>query len=357
MNSQLETRSRRALLSASVGGVAALAAGALVRPLAAQAANGDAIKVGGSFIGTSTTLIENYHTGADVLQGSSASTGTGVGGSSASGTGVRGSSTSGFGVSGSSATSIGVDGRSSSGPGVTGGSVSGNGVTGSSNSGNGVDGGSNSGIGVFGSTFSATLPAMAAGSLGGNTGVVGFSGIFLPTTPAKTGVHGYADQDSTARGVFGQSYAGTGVFGYSGPYPVPSSPANIGVFGRSDAAGSRGVYGYSGSGIGTAGFTGSGTALSGVALGSAGYALKTAGRVRLDQSAGRATVPAGSNRVTVTPGIDLTSASVVLATLNGRVAAAIAVRNVMIDTAADTFSIALTEKVGDPVSVAWLVLG
>src|SRR4029079_18979522 len=48
-----------------------------------------------------------------------------------------------------------------------------------------------------------------------------------------------------------------------------------------------------------------------------GYALRTDGKVRLDKSAGLATVAGGTSAIAVTPGIDLTTTSAVIATLNG----------------------------------------
>jgi hypothetical protein len=50
------------------------------------------------------------------------------------------------------------------------------------------------------------------------TGAFGFSGAGitpLPAARAKTGVYGYAGQDSTANGVFGESPAGRAIVGYS----------------------------------------------------------------------------------------------------------------------------------------------
>jgi hypothetical protein len=89
--------SRRALLAASVGGVAALAADAFARPLAARAATGDTVKVGGGFTATSATEITNATTSADVLVGVTRF-GTGVVGLADTGTGVVGFSNSGAGV-------------------------------------------------------------------------------------------------------------------------------------------------------------------------------------------------------------------------------------------------------------------
>ena len=92
--------------------------------------------------------------------------------------------------------------------------------------------GAGAGTGVFGST-------------GMGTGVIGWSQNVPmgtephPTTPAKTGVYGYAAQDTAAMGVYGQSTAGRGVqavattgFGYEPwrrPAPGPSVTTTSGT--------------------------------------------------------------------------------------------------------------------------------
>jgi hypothetical protein len=129
--------SRRSLLAASVGALAALAAGAVARPLSTRAANGDALTVGGKYNATGTTRIIDSSTSADVFRGVSTS-GTGVHGLSTSGTGVRGEAPQGTGLFGKSTDSYGVVGESTSGIGVFGGSSSSTGVHGSSDTGVGV---------------------------------------------------------------------------------------------------------------------------------------------------------------------------------------------------------------------------
>jgi hypothetical protein len=117
----------------------------------------------------------------------------------------------------------------------------------------------------------------------------------------------------------------------------------------------RGVRGVGSSGYGVAGYATSGIAVHGQAT--SGYALRTDGRVRLDKSAGIATIASGANNVLVTPGIDLTSTSAVLATLQGSAGGATTVQRVAIDTTANTFRIYLTANAMASVNVAWLVLG
>jgi hypothetical protein len=395
-------RSRRAVLAASVGGAAALLAQALGRPLAADAANGDPVTVGGSFSGTAPTAITNS-TG-DAIQAINTSTtasglfahataatgvtygvfgransvgGTGVFGvnysatgitygvkgqaDSPNGTAVRGSSTQGIGVYGASDSAIavrgssqssrgvygssalhvgveglgavaGVKGTSPNGPGVSASSTQGPGVEAVSTSNAGVAARSSTGLGVY--AFSDTMDGAwgygdqtgVVGWSGNNTGVVGYSGTGPkpPTTLPDVGVFGFAVDSSSARGVFGQSTNG------------------------------RGVQGQATSGYGVRGLATSGTGLSGEA--SSGYALRTKGRVRFEQSAGKATIASGNVSVVVTPGIDLTSSTSIVATLNGNAGGSVAVKRVSIDTAANTFTIYLTANSTASVSVAWLVI-
>jgi hypothetical protein len=195
-------QSRRAVIAAGAGALAALVAHALGRPLPARA-EGEAVVVGGEYTtATSRTYIENGANNEVVLKGRSQGGGTGVEGSSASGVGVRGGSNSSF----------------------------------------GVIGGSNQNVGVWGQS-SATDQAGTVGlSVDDSTGVMGISEKFtIPPTPAKTGVYGYAVQGTDSRGVWGRSNAGRGVYGQAG--------------------GGMGVRGFASSGLG-----GSFEATSGVAL-------------------------------------------------------------------------------------------
>jgi hypothetical protein len=252
--------------------------------------------------------------------------------------GVYGVGTSGFGVDGVSSTSPGVHGRSTSAAGVYGESDSGsgvvgtgpsNGVSGTSTNGSGVSGSSGSGIGVLAYSNATSKPAGRSWSAGDSTGLQGHSGADSPpAAPAKTGVFGYAAQDSSASGVFGQSTAGRGVFG--------------------QATTGQGVRGYATTGSALYGSTSSAKS---------GYALRTVGRVRFEKSTGIATVAAGSNHVTVTPGIDVTTSSAVVATLQGSAGGKTTVHRVSVSTTADTFTIYLTANATASVKVAWHIFG
>jgi hypothetical protein len=102
---------------------------------------------------------------------------------------------------------------STSGIGVSASSSSGAGVYGFSTSSIGVAGGSTTNIGVYGSSNATNQPATIGHSGGNSTGVQGYSGGVLPAAKAKTGVYGYAAQDSGSVGVWGESPAGFGIYG------------------------------------------------------------------------------------------------------------------------------------------------
>jgi hypothetical protein len=376
-------QSRRALLAASIGGAAALVAQAIGRPLPVRAANGDFVTVGGGFTGTQPTAITNstgdaiqaFNTataasglfghatagsgttyglfgrsnstagvgvaGVDysptgVTKGvygqADSSAGMGVHGKAASGVGVRGDSTSAMGVYGVSSSSAGVQGKSTTGTGVQGSGVVGVFANGSliavegdasTGSGVGVHGGASTGDGVQGRAQTGTG---VRGTSVSNTGVIGYSGNLqdTPTALADTGVYGYAVDTNSAKGVLGVSLSG------------------------------RGVQGQASSGLGVRGFATSGVGLSGEAT--TGYALRTTGRVRLDKSAGKATIGAGSSSVVVNPGTDLTSTTVVIATLNGNAGGSTTIKRVALDTAANTFTVYLTANSTALVAIGWLVL-
>jgi hypothetical protein len=236
--------------------------------------------------------------------------------------------------SSSSVTSV----TNATGDGLVGGSSgAGIAVTGQGSQGIGVHGFSASNIGVQGVTDSSSLPAVAGrAGLGDGTGVMGTSGdIPLPGAKAKTGVYGHATQDSASRGVWGYSPAGLGVYGESTTGRAVQAVATSGIAVRASVTTGTGCYVTS----------------------TSGYALRTDGKVRLDKSAGLATVAGGTSAIAVTPGIDLTTTSAVIATLNGNAGGSTAVKRVAIDTSTNAFTIYLTANATASVRVAWLVVG
>jgi hypothetical protein len=166
-------RSRRELLAAAAGGVLALVATAIGRPLPTRAADGEAMVVGGEYTSTTVTRITTATSRGTAIRGNSDSgiaihgvsgSYVGVWGESTSVMGVRGISTSASGVAGSSASGAGITGDSASGPGVGGQSpvvgVHGNSapgvaVRGDTVSGFGVYGRADSGTGLYGSSASS----------------------------------------------------------------------------------------------------------------------------------------------------------------------------------------------------------
>jgi hypothetical protein len=119
MSASVETHSRRALLGAALGAVAATVAGALGRPVPARANDPDDVVLGhaNSSIGTTRITITSTSPSAVAFVGAASA-----------GTGLHGSTTSGTGVFGQSGSGVGVVGQSTSGPGVTASSSTGYGL-------------------------------------------------------------------------------------------------------------------------------------------------------------------------------------------------------------------------------------
>lgn len=188
-------RSRRAILAATLGGVAGTVLARLGGPESARATNGGAIILGNSPVAPLD--------------------GTGINEASAP-TAIH--TTSGFGFRATSVGGIGLWGNSDTQAGVYGTSGSNAGVFATSNTYIGSYGQSNSYIGVLGQSNATNLPSIAGQSFGNSTGLEGHSASGpgpLPAPKAKTGVFGYASQDSASRGVYGESPAGHGIHGKS----------------------------------------------------------------------------------------------------------------------------------------------
>ena len=309
VDSDRHRTTRRALLGASIGALAAVGAQAIGRPLATRGANGDLVTVGGIFSATRTTGITT--TVGHGLQGMTTaavragvygehigttgwrfgvhgkSPDTGVRGEApGSGTGVHGTSDTGWGISGEatggSDSSVGVAGRSQFGIGVLGYSgqtatlpphtgVHGNafhynasrGVSGETDIGHGVHGEALDGIGVYGlSSAGEGIYGTSDGSNGtsGKSGSNIASGVYGENTAGGYGVYGRSNAGQ-GYGVFGESTNGFGVWGNStsGKAVYGESLSNVGVQGTSSGPGvpalfgrtfgdSTGVMGYSGPG-------------------------------------------------------------------------------------------------------------
>lgn len=197
MTESAGNRSRRSVLVASLGGLAAVVAHAF-RPPSALASDGDPVIVGEEVSATDTTTIRNLTTSSGVFHVHS-ELGTAISGVGYGGNGVQGES---GGVNGA-----GVWGYNPSGAGVAGESVSGNGVYGNATA----------GTGVYAHNSSLDQPAMLGWGSSGGAGVFGFAGQGVPpTAPLDTGIYGlatgYAQRPASAAvGVHGNATVGTGV--------------------------------------------------------------------------------------------------------------------------------------------------
>ncbi|HEX5015842.1 MAG TPA: hypothetical protein VFV72_16980 [Candidatus Limnocylindrales bacterium] len=355
-------RSRRAILAASVGGAAAFVANALSRATPASAADGQTMVVGGEYSASSKTFLgisandyafwgaSDINIGVVGTSGSSSgvqgesNSGTGVYGyGGTSGVGVRGDSPGSFGVWGSSANNYGVYGTTSfPGPAIKGTGLSG--VEGEATSGWGVYGHSSSSVGVKAASDTGTGIDVTVGA--DASGISSQVGPNLVVRPAKTAVYGRSVVDSGSRGVTGETTNGRGVNG------IASN--GRGVHGQ--ASSGRGVHGQATSGRGVYGFATTGTAgYFERDAGATGTALRAVGPVKLDNCAGVATVASGTNTVAVTPGIDLTASSAVVATLMGDAGGSTVVKRVSVNASTNVLTIILSANSTKNVKVAWHV--
>lgn len=141
---------------------------------------------------------------------------------------------------------------------------------------------------------------------------------YAPPIPLWTGVAGYAQGDPASKGIYGRALEGTGVYGL----------ATTGVAVRAISQNPM-----------------------------VGTSLRANGRVSFDRSVGIATIISGTNSVTVTPGIDLTGSSAVVATLQGFPGGTTTVQRCIVNTTANTFTIYLTANSTNTIKVAWHVFG
>jgi hypothetical protein len=308
------TPSRRAVLAGAVGGLVALVAQALGRPSAARAGTDGDVALGEVRNAAATTGVTT--TGGNALQGilnaqSFDQIGSAIYGEangSYNAYAVRGNNPQGYGVGvrGEAGDySFGVEG------------IGGTGVYGHSNRafGTGVNGqawGANATGAFFGAAGPGGTGVWAYSNT--NTGVYGRSsptGASI-TSPAKTGIYGFADADATARGVAGETTVGQGVVG-------KATTTGVGVRAES----------------------------------SSGLALQVLGRASFSRS-GRLAIAAGRSSVAKTA-IPLTSASMVLAVLQTN-RPGIYVRAVVPNVAGRSFTIYLNAAVPGTTYVAWFVL-
>lgn len=331
--------SRRALLGATLGGLAATIAGALARPDMARATNGDTVKVGALHTGTAPTGFKNS-TGDALIAENTATSASGLFALASAGTGTtygvfaRSNSTGGTGVAGvdyaTTGATRGVYGQVAS---TQGKAVFGL-NTASSGQATGVYGESAGiGFGVFGKNTGSGTGVRGEANAPGARGVTGYN---LAGSGDGVGVEGYVESpdgaavegfngvgvamkgtssSSTQPAILGFGRAGTGVYGHSAPAGTtpPTPPLKTGVYGYAaqDSA-ARAVYGRTTVGEGVRGQASTGIGVRAVT--STGVALRVDGRAVFSR-AGRTNVAANASYVDVTVGGGLSSTAVVLATL------------------------------------------
>ena len=294
---------------------------------AARADTGDPLLLGKTTNqAAATTGLNQAAPGKDGLAvGATGETASAITGEVALGVGIKGTTDSGFGVTGiATGAGFGVFGRASS---KDGDANHGVGVKGLSDATNGVavegaasDPTGNT-IGVYG--FGPSPNGIGTAGVAPGTGVVGLSGFVAPTVRPNTGVYGHAEQDATAKGVWGDSPVG------------------------------HGVHGTTLDGIGLSGSATTGTALDGTAT--SGLALQASGRVRLDRCSGVATIAAGKNSVAVKPGLEIAATALVLLTPRSDPGG---VRLwYTLNAATDTVTIRASGPVASDLKVGWLLLG
>jgi hypothetical protein len=214
-------------------------------------------------------------------------------------------------------------------------------------------------------------PIGVLGQTGSPTGIGSWG---LANGPSAIGVFGRNDAATgNAVGVRGESHSedGSGVFGIATSTAgagVQGRANGLGVFGRSDDALGIGVQGTGGA-FGVKGFAteANGVAVFGHASGATGIGgqfeasgaagslgLSVLGRAEFS-TAGVTSVAAGAAQVLVTPGVELTSNSKVLATLQSD--GGVAVGWVELDTGANRFTVHFTANTSQACSVAWFVIG
>lgn len=202
--------------------------------------------------------------------------------------------------------------------------IQGTGVSGTSEGGKGVSGTTKSSatgaVGVYGEISNVNPGALSAAVRGENKG----------TGPDGIGVYGSHAGDGW--GVYGTSHGGVGVFGNVATGTGVEGSGTTGVFGVAASRHGAGVLAQNNGG---------------------GPALKVDGVAAFSRS-GVATVPAGKSQVTHR--LSLTSASFVLATIQGNVQD-LYVRGVTVAAGPPgSFTIHLSKTVASKTRVAWLAV-
>jgi hypothetical protein len=184
-------------------------------------------------------------------------------------------------------------------------------------------------------------PAIAAD---GDTLLLGVTNEATNTTRLETKETSlYAVSSTDGASLVGESQSSDG-YGLQGTSPY------IGV---NAVGGAIGVYAVSDYGTGVRALTYDGTAVEASTAVPQGYALRAQGAVTFSRS-GRATVRAGSDRVTVNTA-DVRPGTSILATLQQH-RPGISMAAAVPDPAANTVLLVLTKRVASDTTVAWLAL-
>jgi hypothetical protein len=331
-------RSRRGLLAGAAGAAGAIAAGAVMRGTPAQAATGGNVILG-EISGSEKTTAVLYdgpsgllssvlvgYDGVDTLFGAGLPAGVGgiAGAGPTAGTGGVKNGVSGYTDNGAGYGTIGwntnaVPGTGAGVVGIYGQTFPGNTV------GAGVAGVSDSTAGdataVYGEIASASPGGDSAAVRGQNNGTGGL------------GIGVWGSQAGSGWGVYGTAASGIGVFGSGG--------SGTGAYGE----GATGVHGVATSA------TGAGVLADNVA---GGTALRVNGPATFARS-GTVTVAAGQKTASAT-GIALTSASLVLATVQGNVPGCYVQGVTTVTGSSGSLTIHLSKSAPVTIKVAWFIL-
>jgi hypothetical protein len=309
-------RSRRALLAAAIGGLAASAAHALGRPTAALATDGQPIIQSADNGGTGSTVVRSSTTTA--LQGvTDVTTGANFG--------VRGRS--------SSSSGVGVYGVAAAASGATIGTYG----TAASAVGTGVKGEAPH-IGVEGIATATTGHAIGVRAVTNDATGAGLDAKNLEAADDATAITAQAQGVAIyalATGVVGKGFVGVANH---------ATGAAVGVDGSVSSPSGMGVRGRATTGVG----------VHGEATNAAGTALKVVGKAVFSRS-GKATVPTGQSTVIVSS-VTITAATLVLATIQGVGESGLYVKSVSVSVSNSRFTIRLSKAVAANTPVGWFIV-
>lgn len=169
---------------------------------------------------------------------------------------------------------------------------------------------------------------------------------FFATTTISAAIVGHG---TTGQGVIGRSVNSAGVQGYS---QTDAGVNGFGVFGVWATGEAHGVFGTSAAGRGVHGESDTGP--GGEFSSNSGPALSTSGKLHFGKVSGIATIAAGTTSKVVAPGVDLVNATFVLLTPRGNLGG----RDLwyVVDTAANTFRIRISQPMAAALRVGWLVI-